>query len=1250
MFKNLFSTVLVVLLTFTAIAQPGSNDNNFNTIDQGFGFGDGVDLGYVNSSNILPDGSIFIGGSFTTYNGTSANRVALLDTNGRIIPTFNSGSGANSSVYCSAVQNDGKIIIAGSFSSYNGTNITRIARLNIDGSLDTSFDPGQGPNSSVYTIEIQSNGKILIGGEFTSFNAISSNHLARLNTDGSADLSFNIGTGADSWVRSINQLSNGSIIIAGWFSSFNGTNRNYIARIDSTGAIDTSFDSGVGADNEIGLSLIQSDGKIIVIGDFSTFNGISRNRIARLNANGTLDMTFNPGTGAFGGIASAIIQPNGRILIGGGFSSFDGSNFKGMARLLTGGTIDSSFHPGEGLNEPIRTMSLNTDGKIIIGGNFTSYNQIGRNKVARILYNGTFDNTFNTGTGADNWLRSINILDNGEIIIAGDMTNFNGTSRNHLAGLYSNGAINTLFNPVYGANASILTTAVQNDNKVIIGGNFTEYSGTSVNRVARLNADGFIDPTYNIGTGANQSVNDIAIQSDGKVIIVGNFSSFNSTASKRIARLNTDGTLDATFNIGTGANYPITTVEIQNDGKILIGGNFTNYNGIARNRIARINADGSLDTTFDPGTGANSNLYDICVQSDGKILIAGMFTSFNTVTSNYITRLNADGSLDTSFNPGSGANDDVRTMELQTDGRILIGGDFTNFNGVSCSHLARLNIDGSCDIYFDTSIGASDIVSDIAISNNGRIHIVGKFTSYDGIGRNRLARINVNFMDTASICQGETYSWHGGSYGSQNFYYDSLTTAAGHDSIFVLVLKVNPLYEIAESATICNDAMYNWHGVDYSTSGIYYDSLLSVNGCDSIYQLSLEVAPNYLMETDHSMCNGSVYNWRGNDYSASGIYFDSLSTSSGCDSIYQLTLEVEMYTFTNEASICSGESFNWHGNTYSSPGIYYDSLTTLNGCDSIYELIINSGSYFILEEAMICEGDTYLWHGNNFAVSGTYSDSLLSVSGCDSIHELSLIVNPNYSFDEVHSICNGETYNWHGQYLSTDGVYQDILSTATGCDSIYQLTLSVHPNYNFIDEINICDGEAYLWRGTEYTSSGTFTDSLSSINGCDSIYLLDLNVTIIDTSTTLAGSTVTVNTAADTYQWINCDENNTLIIGATDQSYTATNTGSYAAIITMGLCSDTSTCIIISNIGIEQTDLINTLKVYPVPFSNELIISSESATGKINYEILNTLGQLAKKGQFSSNTKINTSEFASGIYILSLKQNDKIQYRKLVKE
>ena len=714
-----FVALLCILLNKTIHAQPGSIDFSFNTSDIGLSNGDGISvtsLHRVYSSCIQSDGKIMVVGLFSTYNGTSTHSIARLKTNGTLDSSFNEGTGPNLSIRTIALQSDGKIIIGGEFTSYNGTSRNRIARLNSDGSLDTGFNPGTGANLIVSAISVQSDGKVIIGGDFTSYNGTAINRIARLNANGTIDATFNPGLGVNANVYSTAIQSDGKIIIGGAFTSYNGTAIGRIARVNTNGTIDATFNSsGVGANGYINSTSIQSNGKIIIGGWFTSYNGTTRNRIARLNANGTLDGTFNPGTGANSYIYATSIQSDGKIIIGGWFTSYSGTSRNRIARLNSNGSLDATFNPGLGANDNVYTTPIQSDGKIIIGGSFTSYNGTTRNRVARLNINGTNDLTFNTGTGANGNVYSTAIQSDGKIIIGGDFTLFNGASLNRIARLNTNGTLDLTFTPDTGANNTISAIAIQSDGKIIIGGAFTSYNGNPISGIARLNNNGTLDsgfnPSANGGSGKT-----ISIQSDGKIIIGG----------LSVKRLNTDGTIDATFNQGFGPNAIVNSTSIQSDGKILIGGFFTSYNGTAINRIARINTNGTLDTTFNLGAGTNGAVGSTYIQSDGKIIIGGGFTFYNGTYSNAIARLNADGTLDATFNGASGGS----PLSIQSDGKIIIGGR------------KRLNTDGTLDATFNSGTGASGTVYSTAIQSDGKIIIGGNFTSYSGIGRNRVLRIN----------------------------------------------------------------------------------------------------------------------------------------------------------------------------------------------------------------------------------------------------------------------------------------------------------------------------------------------------------------------------------------------------------------------------------------------------------------------------------------------------------------------------
>jgi uncharacterized delta-60 repeat protein/prepilin-type N-terminal cleavage/methylation domain-containing protein len=291
---------------------------------------------------------------------------------------------------------------------------------------------------------------------------------------------------------------------------------------------------------------------------------------------------------------------------------------------------------------------------------------------------------------------------------------------------------------------SVGAVAVQPDGKILAGGNFTSFDGTTANRLIRLNEDGSVDTAFlsNIGTAANNTVNAIAVQPDGKIVVGGLFTSWNGSTVGRIVRLNEDGTRDTTFssNVGTAANNTVNDIAIQADGKILVGGSFTTWNGTTLNRIVRLNSDGSRDTAFSTnvGTAANQPLNSIAVQADGKIVAVGQFTTWNGTTVNRIVRLNSDGSRDTAFttNTGTGLNSTVSKVIVQPDGKIVAGGFFTAFKGVSADSIVRLNSDGTRDASFLSSgiPAAFTQVAGLDSSADGGLMVAGSFLGTATLG------------------------------------------------------------------------------------------------------------------------------------------------------------------------------------------------------------------------------------------------------------------------------------------------------------------------------------------------------------------------------------------------------------------------------------------------------------------------------------------------------------------------------------
>lgn len=983
----------------------------------------------VRTLSIEDSGRILIGGLFTNVSGFNRNYIARLNADGSLDMQFNPGGGADNPVYAILRQKDGKIILGGDFASYNGVNRNHVVRVGTDGVIDVSFDPGAGINGTVNALALQNDGKILVAGRFTSVNNQQQNSVARLNPDGSLDASFSVGLGPDAAVRALAIQNDGSILVGGLFTTFNGLPSGRLQRLKMDGSLDPTFVPGAGADNAIYAILVQPDGGILIGGDFTGYGGVPRNRIARLRVDGTVDPTINFGSGANGFVSALAVQSDRKILLAGGFTRYNeeshaylaringggsvdagqmqfnlsrysvletgtnavlrvlrsggstgaitvdfttiedtaqsGVNYLGVTNTLTflegetyktvtvpvlhdniasdektlklalsnptggavlgsqptatltiinvdmgvgftsqtysvnegvgsgqatisvaraGGTngtttvnfytqdgsaangvhyratsgtitflpgesiktfpvgiidekivegnhtvllylsnpsgttaltissavlniVDNDFSPGtlrfsaasyqvgeKGTNALITVMRVNgytgivaadfatSDGTAKAGVKYvktstrlafadgeTSKTVLipiidenaveGDQSVILTLSNvsggatlgspgtallsiidddfgpGSLDNSFAIGSGANGAVTSVALQPDGRIVLGGVFTRFNNTSRTYLARLNLNGSLDTVLNPVMdGAVSSVASLA---DGRIVFGGSFRNVNGASRSWVGRLAADGSSDPGFPASAGMDDLVN-VVLPVDGmRTVLGGNF----TTPAGRAIRINDNGTLDVTFNPDGGTDGSVYAAALMPDGSVVLGGSFSTIGGLPRNGIARVNASGLLDGSYARGSGADGPVYAVAALADGGVILGGSFSSINGVACQGIARLQKNGTVDLDFAARAFVNGSVYALAVQTDGKIFIGGDFTSASGGNRTRIARLNRDGSVDTTFLPGTGANGPVYSIAIQLDGKVVIAGDFTSFSGASRNRIARL-----------------------------------------------------------------------------------------------------------------------------------------------------------------------------------------------------------------------------------------------------------------------------------------------------------------------------------------------------------------------------------------------------------------------------------------------------------------------------------------------------------------------------
>jgi uncharacterized delta-60 repeat protein len=950
----------VAVLTVGALTQPCGSG-----ITGGLVFALAVDTGLA-ASNAQLAGSIVVGGSFRSVNGLVANRIARLTPQGLLDASFNPGTGANSNVFALAMQADGKVLLGGEFTTVGGVGRARVARLLSNGALDTSFDPGAGANGPVQVIAVQPDGKVLVGGDFTSFAGQTSRaYLVRLEADGTLDATF--APVLNGPVQALAVRSDGGIYVGGCFISAGGTARGRIALLTTNGTLDTSFNPGAGFNGVVRTLALQSDGRLVVGGAFDTFQFNPVGFLVRLQPNGQRDTSFAVGAGANGPVNAVAVAPGDKIYVTGAFDLFDGLPRAGYVRLRPDGALDPLFDIGTGANGPVFAAVAQPNSALVIGGDFTACNGIprtglarihgdessnisvfdlasttfsvlenagpavitvvrsgntnaagaivlsttngtavagvhyaavvtnvsfapgvtvrtvnvpilnnaladgdrtvllslsgatptrqigvnsnavltivddeqglrlsapsygvqeGSNLVVRVLRQGaptgtvsvwlntadgtaqngadylgltnlltfppgvteqsvviptfadglpespetvslalsapagavlltpfsatvtisdflftpgTLDTNFNPGTGANNFVRAVAFQSDGKLFVGGAFTQINGTNRNFLARLHANGALDLGFAPGTGPDAAVSTLAAGADGRVFLGGAFTNVNGTRFNRVALLNTNGGTVAGFSSPFTLDAALNALTLRGDGRVLLGG----FFSQPTIGVTRLAPDGTVDPGFAPAPGLNGPIHAVAPDSAGGVFVGGGFTTIGGFALPRLARLGADGAVDPGFVPAPITGGVVYALALQTDGKLVLGGSFTAVDGTNRAGVARLNTDGSLDLSFDPGLGANATVFSLAVQSNGKIVLGGAFTGFAGAPAGRYVRLLADGSRDLGFDSSVGADGVVYSVAV-HRGRIALGGAFTTVNGLPRGGVALLRAD--------------------------------------------------------------------------------------------------------------------------------------------------------------------------------------------------------------------------------------------------------------------------------------------------------------------------------------------------------------------------------------------------------------------------------------------------------------------------------------------------------------------------
>jgi hypothetical protein len=729
--------------------------------------------GQINAIAKAADGSIYYGGKFTGYSSQKLGAAMKINSSGVRDSSFNIRSGFDGNVYAVLELPDGSTLFGGDFLKYRGKTAYKLAKINANGDLDLTFNPqvgGNGGNSTVKALALRGS-SVYVGGIFTIMKGVAATRIAKIDFNGNVDTSFNLPgvVSADGTVHALTVVGS-DLYIAGEFTSYRGTPVSKIARVDAdTGALNGTFNAG-SFDNHI-FSIAYNAGAIYVGGQFMTCQSVAVNGLAKLDANtGAIDSGFSSAGGfSVAPVVYGLAAYGTDIIAVGRFTKYGTNIANNIAKISSAGVLDTTFNPQTGGNgfDDIAQVAFVNGSDIYVGGQFTTYKGAPARRLAKLTSAGALDTVFNpaTGTassGSDGIVNAIGLLQSGDFIVGGGFTSYRSTYvANNILKTDASGNIDTNFNPQSGANGFDyqVRSILIDGSSIYVGGDFTTYRGSTANRFVKMDLDGVADATFSTGTGLNNSVYGAAI-SGTNLYIVGMFSTYNNLKAWRLAKVDAvTGTLDQTFNNQSGSiglNGLASAVAVSGN-DLYIGGAFTTYKGLIANRIAKIDAtSGALDSTFNPQSGANGAAFNVTslALNGSDIYIGGVFTAYRGTPVNRIAKISSLGVLDTGFNATVGADSNVNALII-ANGSLYFTGYGMNYNGSVVNRLAKVNLaTGAPDVSFSPQSGGnglsgyhpqtgSALVSGFAIYHDGTyLYVGGGFTQYRGQRYNYNVRLD----------------------------------------------------------------------------------------------------------------------------------------------------------------------------------------------------------------------------------------------------------------------------------------------------------------------------------------------------------------------------------------------------------------------------------------------------------------------------------------------------------------------------
>jgi uncharacterized delta-60 repeat protein len=754
---------LVPLLRHNSSAQ--ALDPAFNQITSLYASGEIYSLGTPQA-----DGKRVVAGTFTRINSTPVSRLVRLDAAGALDLAFGQNVGTASNIYRVKGLASGQYLLASSGGTVTAGGLTRteLLRLNADGTADASFDPGTGPASASYYASStdyveQPDGKILVVGTFDSFNNVPAPGVVRLNANGSVDATFAVGTGgaggtATYYPSAVAIQPDGKILVGGSFASFSGHATNGVVRLNANGSVDPTFAAPLRADAEVEGLVLQPDGNVLVNGYRILSTSSALLSLTRLLPSGSLDPAFVPPSLGYitspGYEPAVVLQPDGKLLV-------LGLNANTIARLNTNGTLDSSFQAAIPLT-PV-AIGLQPNGSMLLG--FDSFSGVEKTLVG-LTSTGAPDATFTAKVQSPGNVAAMVRQPNGKLVIGGNFTELNGQPVHRMTRLTTTGTLDAGFSAATSVVRGVVySLLLQPDGNILVG---------TAQGMGRFTPTGIPDASFS-ASAASFGTTAMALQADGKILASVLYSgTIGGVAYNHLVRLTSTGAFDPTFvraGTSTAPGTPGLTdaLLVQPDGRILVGGIFQVSGQSSVGRIVRYETTGALDPTFNnalaftaaTGTSSTVNrIYSLAFQPDGKLLASGNFGAVNGTPSSGVARFTANGTLDATFSPSAVLTGTVYSFAQQPNGRVLLAGNFST--AAPLTNLARVLDNGQADATFANTAAPNGTVRALLVQPDGAIVLAGSFTTVAGqpaVGMARITASNVLHVAAPAAIAARTAAW-----------------------------------------------------------------------------------------------------------------------------------------------------------------------------------------------------------------------------------------------------------------------------------------------------------------------------------------------------------------------------------------------------------------------------------------------------------------------------------------------------------